>query len=141
MKQSTLECALPTSPVSGLVDVTLSLSPDHNAPKLGRSLCTFTYRDEQESLSVNNLYMLESLLTLETASLLTLRSVFRQGDEPPCVSPDILVPQVLRHASPEALNHALRLLAQNQDGPPSVDPQELEELGVRLLASNSHVRD
>jgi hypothetical protein len=46
----TLECILPTSPSSGLVDVTLSLSPDQNAPKLGRSLCEFTYRDEQESL-------------------------------------------------------------------------------------------
>ena len=46
----TLECILPTSPSSGVVDVTLSLSPDQNAPKLGQSLCTFTYRDEQESL-------------------------------------------------------------------------------------------
>ena len=91
---------------------------------------------------MNTSCKLKSLLTLETTSLLTLRSVSSQGeDELPRASPDVLVPQVLRHASPEALNHAIRLLAQNQDGPPPIDNQELEELGVRFLASTSHVRD
>ena len=92
-------------------------------------------------MSVNYSYKLKCPLTLETASLITLRSVSCPGDELPRVSPDILVPQVLRKTSPEAINHALRLLAQNQDGPPPIDNQELEELGVRFLESRSHVRD
>jgi hypothetical protein len=49
----TLECTLPTSPTSGVVEVTLALSHEHNAPMFGRSLCTFTYREEQESLLVH----------------------------------------------------------------------------------------
>jgi hypothetical protein len=53
INSSTLECTLPTSPTPGLVDVTLSLSPDQNAPMFGRSLCTFMYREEQESLLVH----------------------------------------------------------------------------------------
>ena len=54
--------------MSGLVEVTLALSPDHNAPIFGRSLCTFTYREEQESLSVNTSYELNTELTFGTAA-------------------------------------------------------------------------
>ena len=64
-----------------------------------------------------------------------LRSVYDQVDEPPRVALDVLVPQVLHHASPEAFNRTLRRLAQNQDDHPPIDE---EELGMRFLASISH---
>ena len=48
---------------------------------------------------------------------------------------DILIPQILQHASPETLNHALRRLAQSHDSLPSINDRELEELGVRFLAT------
>jgi len=132
-----LECTLPTSPMSGIVTVTLSLSPDHNAPMFGRSLCTFTYREEQESLLVDTSYKLNTLLTFGTVSLLMLRSIYSQGHELSRVALDILIPQVLQNASPETLNHALRRLAQSQDNLPLINARELEELGVRFLATIS----
>ena len=104
---------------------------------LGRSLCTFTYREEQESLSVYTSHKLNTLLTFETVSLLALRSIYSQGHELSRVALDILIPQLLRHASPETLNHTLRRLAQSQDGLPPIDDRELEELGVRFLATIS----
>jgi hypothetical protein len=66
-----------------------------------------------------------------------LRSIYSQGHELSRVALDILIPQVLQHASPETLNHAFRRLAQSQDGLPSIDDRELEELGVRFLATIS----
>jgi hypothetical protein len=135
MNPYNLECILPSSPISGLVDVTLSLSPDHNAPMFGRSLCTFNYRGEQESLLVNTSYKLNTLLTFGTVSLLMLRSIYSQGHELSRVALDILIPQVLQHASPETLSHALRRLAQSQDSLPPIDDRELEELGVRFLTT------
>ena len=116
------------------MDVTLSLSPDHDAPKLGLSLCTFTYRDEQESLSVNKSYTLNNLLTFGFASPLVLRSVSGQRGELPRVAPDILL---LQQASPKDLNQALRRLLQRQGGLPPARDRELEELGVRFLATIS----
>ena len=67
-----------------------------------------------------------------------LRSIYGQGHELSHVALDILVPQVLQHASSETLNHALRRLAPNQGDRPPIDDRELEELGVRFLASISH---
>jgi hypothetical protein len=66
-----------------------------------------------------------------------LRSVFSQGGRLPHVAPDIQLPQVLQHASPEVLNHALRRLVQRQDGLPPAPNRELEELGIRFLAAIS----
>jgi len=89
-------------------------------------------------LSVNSSYKLNSQLTFGTASLLMLRSVYGQGDELPRVALNVLVPQVLQHASPEAFNRTLRRLAQNQD---DLSPIDEEELGMRFLASISHSQD
>ena len=117
--------------------MTLSLSLDHDPPMLGRSLCKFTYREEQESLLVDTSYKSNTLLTFGTVSLLMLRSIYSQGHELSRVALDILIPQVLQHASPESLNHALHRLAQGQDSLPLIDDRELEELGVRFLAAIS----
>src|SRR5258706_11458106 len=121
----------------GIVDVTLSHSLDHNAPMLGRSLCTFTYREEQDSLLVNASYKLNTLLTFETVSLLMLRSIYSQGHELSRVSLDTLIPQILQHATPETLNHTLRRLGQSRESLPPIPNRELEELGVRFLAAIS----
>ena len=66
-----------------------------------------------------------------------LRSIYSQGHELSRVALDILIPQILQHASPETLNHTLRRLAQSQDNLPPIDDRELEELGVRFLATIS----
>jgi len=95
------------------------------------------YRDEQESLSVNTSYKLNRLLTFGTVSLFTLRSIYSQGHELSRVALDILMPRVLQHASPDTLGHALRRVAQNQDSLSPIDDRELEEMGVRFLASIS----
>ena len=47
------------------------------------------------------------------------------------------MPSVLQHATPESLGVALRRVAQSQDSLPPIDERELEELGVRFLASIS----
>jgi hypothetical protein len=104
---------------------------------LGQSLCKFTYREEQESLLVDISYKSNTLLTFGTISLLMLRSIYSQGHELSRVALDILIPQVLQHASPETLNHALHRPAQSQDSLLPIDGQELEELGVRFLATIS----
>jgi len=101
---------------------------------LGRSLCKFTYREEQESLSVDTSYKLNTLLTFETVNLLMLRPIYSQGHELSRVALDILIPQLLQHASPETLSHAL------QDGLPPIDDGELEEFGLRFLATTSDSR-
>ena len=106
----------------------------------GRSLCTFNYRGEQESLLVNTSYKLNTLLTFGTVSLLMLRSIYSQGHELSRVALDVLIPQILQHASPEALSHALRRLAQSQDSLPPINDRELEELGVRFLSTISDSR-
>ena len=66
-----------------------------------------------------------------------LRSIYSQGHELSRIALDILIPQVLQHASPETLNHAFRRLAQSQDSLPPINDRELEELGVRFLATIS----
>ena len=88
-------------------------------------------------MSVNDLYRLNSLLTFGTASLLMLRGIYSQGHELSRVALDILMPTVLQHATPETLGLALRRVAQSQDSLPPIDERELEELGVRFLASIS----
>jgi hypothetical protein len=104
---------------------------------LGRSLCKFTYREEQESLLVDTLYKLNTLLTFGAVSLLMLRSIYSQGHDPSRVPLDILIPQVLQHASPETLSHALHRRGQSQDSLLPIDGRELEELGVYFLATIS----
>ena len=72
-----------------------------------------------------------------TASLLMLRSIYSQGHELSRVALDILMPSVLQHATPESLGVALRRVAHSQDSLPPIDERELEDLGVRFLASIS----
>src|SRR5882757_7435143 len=64
-----------------------------------------------------------------------LRSIYSQGHELSRVAPDVLIPQMLQHASPENLSHVLRRLAQSQDSLPPIDDRELEELGERFLTT------
>jgi len=80
---------------------------------------------------------LNSLLTYGTSSLLMLRSIYSQGHELSRVALDTLIQQVLQHTSLEALNHAVSRLAQSPDSLPPIDDRELEEMGVRFLASIS----
>ena len=103
----------------------------------GGSLCTFNYRGEQESLLVNTSYKRNTLLTFGTVSLLMLRSIYSQGHELSRVALEVLIPQILQHASPEALSHALHRAAQSQDSLPPINNRDLEELGVRFLATIS----
>ncbi len=42
-----LRCSLPPSACPGRVDVTLSQTPDKNAPKVGESIATFEYEESQ----------------------------------------------------------------------------------------------
>jgi ankyrin repeat protein len=70
-----------------------------------------------------------------------LRSIYSQGHELSRVTLDILIPQVLQHASPETLNQILRRAAQNQESLPPIDDRELEELGMHFLSSISRSPD
>ena len=104
----------------------------------GRSLCTFTYREGQESLLVNTSYKLNTLLTFGTVSLLMLRSIYSQGHEPSRMPLDILIPQILQHTNPETPSHALRRIGRGRESLQPIDDGELEELGLRFLTEISN---